>query len=307
MAKRIVKFSVKELRQVCLNRQVNKYDGILAITGERGSGKSTIAYHIAKKIKGFRPKFDLIYDLDTLKKRLEKWDKIVIVDEAIYTAYKREWQKKGQIELIKQLNAYRDHRNIVILCIPTFWDLDKPLRQMCFMRVDVIKRGTGVVHKPLKSNYTQDNWDSYNNEKVERVSILGRKRPRFQKLSTFKGYIKFRPLSEKEEDKYQKIKNEQRNNLYEKEKEPEIQDDKFQRLIKGIKNGLVDKKFLDNYANMQGIQYNGLAQSINRRLKLAQDGETLKGLLDNTNQMQIQTIQKITPKISKSTWQRAGR
>ena len=104
-----------------------------------------------------------------------------MVDEAIYTAYKRDFQKGGQKELIKQLNAYRDHRNIVLLCIPNFWDLDKPLRDMCFLRIDIVGRGKGVLHKPLKSHYSQDNWDIYNNTKIERERVL--KKPKTARLA----------------------------------------------------------------------------------------------------------------------------
>lgn len=255
---RYYNFSIKDIAWVCKARQKEKRDAIIAIAGARGNGKSTLAFKIMKQL-GFKPNKDIIYDLDSLRKSLNEWDKAIMVDEAIYVSYKRDWQGKGQKELIKQFNAYRDHRNIVILCIPNFWDLDKALREFVFMRIDVLNRGKAAVHLPIEASYTNDSWDLSNNEKTERRQLARNRTKKHYKFSTFNGYVKFKALSEKDEERYQKIKNKKRNELYEgddpKESKKKNEPDHYQILYDMKKEyGKITPEAIQVVARLRGVK-----------------------------------------------------
>jgi hypothetical protein len=306
--KRSIAFGVDNIIDIVVRRKVRrKAYTLIAIAGRTGMGKSTLAFKIAKKHGRFRPKRDLIYDLDSFRRAMCDYDRTIVVDEAIYTTYKREWQKQGQIELIKQMNAYRDHKNLVILCIPNFWDLDKPLRELCHLRIDIIIQkeswAKGIVHLPQNSIYSQDHWDSYNNEKQERKFILGRSAPKFNKLSTYSGYIKFRPLSPTVELFYQKIKDEKRNIHYEKNMEtnPDKKKDLYLNAIQKAKEGLLDEKQLLGVLAINGIEYNTFKSGVRNRLKSMGETRTFGTIMKQGQLMFSQSQNLLTQNLSKNS------
>src|SRR4030042_2467296 len=89
------------------------------------------------------------------------WD-----DEAINSGYKRDFQNKGQKDLIKIITNYRDNHNIYASALPFFYSLDKDLRDLIFLHLHVIERGVAVLFLPLSDQiHTQDQWDTKNNIK----------------------------------------------------------------------------------------------------------------------------------------------
>lgn len=216
---KVSRIKVRELATWISDRQKNKYDCIVAICGERGVGKSTCAIRLARSARKlqhakFNIRNDIVYTREALMKSLEGYDGWIIADEMINAAFKRDFYATEQKDLIKMLNMYRDHRNILLMCIPNFWDLDKPLRDLVKIRIDVLRRGLGVLHFPVKSFYTNDQWDSKYNQKIEEGwSKSYTKKPKHHRLSTFKGFIRIKELFPKTEEMYQRIKNEKRNNI----------------------------------------------------------------------------------------------
>jgi hypothetical protein len=82
------------------------------------------------------------------------------------------------------------------------------------MRISVIRRGLAIVHTPVKSIYSKDIWDTAHNEKIEREWLKGNSsKPKYSRLTTFRGFLKFPDLTEKQRTLYEKLKFEKRNQL----------------------------------------------------------------------------------------------
>ncbi len=162
-------YSIKELVMILKERQKNKFDANFAVSGKRGLGKSTLIGKVYYRFPNFRPWKHQVYSRDDVLALLKSekygscWD-----DEAINSSYKREFQDKGQQELIKNLTAFRDNFNVFASAIPSFYSLDKDLRDLYFIHLHVVRRGVAVIHMPVPGRlYSQDIWDTKYNQKIE--------------------------------------------------------------------------------------------------------------------------------------------
>jgi len=94
------------------------------------------------------------------------------------------------------------------------------------MKITVLRRGVAIIHMPNQTVYSPDIWDERVNEKIEREWIKGGvSKPRYSRLTTFKGFIYFSKLTEKQENIYQQIKDDKRN-LIAKSKGIDSEEDK---------------------------------------------------------------------------------
>jgi hypothetical protein len=156
-----------------------------------------------------------------------RWRSIIFCDEAIAVSFNREFMSDHNKKLVKTLNQTRDHCNIIIFCIPSFSSLDTQMKGMIKMRIHTIRRGVGIVQTPMKTIYGRDGWDSQNNEKIEREwSERGNIKPRYNRLTTFRGVIKFRDLPPEHRALYESIKIEKRNKIILEEEEQETKREK---------------------------------------------------------------------------------
>lgn len=280
----ILMWSIKDVIDVVERRRNERKKGqtIIAICGRPGMGKSTLAWKLCKqdskrkteKIKRFKPRRDIIYDVDMLIKAVDDRERSIFVDEAIYVGFKRNWQNKRQIDLGQILNSHRDHRNLIILCIPSFWDLDRTLRKLCNMRIDIFIQkqnwAKAVIHIPNQSQYSEDNWDAYNNERLERRVILGRKNPKYHILSTYAGYLKYKPMIESEEKKYQEIKDSKRNQIWsakEKAEQGNHEPTPYENFLTQLKERKLTREDIMNTAPLLGLKYSALIGRLNKDLR----------------------------------------
>lgn len=262
MAKFLLKISRETLCKIIVLTLLNKFDFFLCIEGGTGTGKSTLAIHIARGVKAefkrlfsldpdtveyyyekviknqmigmeefclnllklkkekaydYNPCKDLIYDQKNMIRGLSSWHRIIIPDEMINITFNRDFQSEEQKKIVKLINMYRDHKNLIIASAPQFQNLDVQIKNLTKMRISIAKRGVGVIQTPNKVIYAKDKWDSANNEKIEREWLMHGGRPKYTKLTTARGLVHFPPLSHKLEEEYQKIKNEKRTNIVEKD------------------------------------------------------------------------------------------
>lgn len=216
-------WTIREITEILRQRQLNKFDVNMGVSGKRGNGKSTIIFKVFNSFKkqGFIERKHQVYaqkdviNLLAMQQFGYCWD-----DEAINSGYKRDFQNTGQKNLIKIITNYRDNHNIYASAIPFFYSLDKDLRDLIFLHLHVVERGVAVVFLPLADQiHTQDQWDTKNNIKIEEQENKRiQKNPslsfRYQRFSTFAGYIYFGPMSKKQEDNYKKIKKEKRSKSF---------------------------------------------------------------------------------------------
>jgi len=223
-----------------------------------------------EKAYNYNPYKDLVYDQKSMIRGLSSWQRIIIPDEMINITFNRDFQGEDQKNIIKLINMYRDHNNLIIASVPQFQNLDVQIKNLTKMRISIAKRGVGILQTPNKIIYGKDKWDSANNEKIEREWLLRGGRPKYTKLTTSRGLVHFPPLTKLVEAEYQDIKNKKRSNIVEKDmgivQEKEKQDPMdylYERLTTGkIKN--TDQ--LEGIAQGFGLDTESVRHRLRRRL-----------------------------------------
>jgi len=223
MGNPVIRWPVQKLVETIVAILENKFDCFIIIEGNRGLGKSTLAIHLARKVAKkfkiknskdykFHWKNSLIYTKKETKNFWHKWNSLGIADEMINVTFNRDFYNTEQKDIIKMINMNRDHCNLFIACVPQFQTLDSQIKNLCKIRITVVRRGLAIIQTPIQSIYIKDRWDQQSNEKMERTWIQrGSKHPQYSRLSTFKGFLKFPALREKSEKQYQKVKDDKRN------------------------------------------------------------------------------------------------
>jgi hypothetical protein len=221
----------------------------------------------------FKPQTSLIYTQDELQNFLAGWQGISIPDEMINITFNRDFYSEKQKDIIKMLNMFRDHENLTIACVPQFQNLDNQIKNLTKMKLTVKRRGLAIIHTPNPVIYCKDKWDQATNEKIEREWIMKKiTYPNYSKLTTFRGLVRFQPLTKKQEAMYQEIKNMKRNVVLKDEmginqQESEAKDpfNIFMKLLTndGIRNGME----MEGYAKGMGITADQLRSKASKQLR----------------------------------------
>ena len=274
-------WSLQRLMMAICDRLQNQFDVFMVIEGKRGLGKSTLGYKVMMLVKRemkrrgvngykFIPRRDLLYERQDVLKFFHKWQHSGLADEMINVTFNRDFYNPDQKDLVKMINMNRDHNNLFIACVPQFKVLDSQIKNLCAMKITVVRRGISIIHTPNKTVYARDIWDEQVNEKIEREWLKGGIRlPRYSKLTTFRGFLRFPKLTEKQEEIYQKIKDEKRNIIaqgkgLEEEKEIKPFDFIYNALInKQIKN----TEMLDGMIFAHGFKIDSVKAKIRNKLK----------------------------------------
>lgn len=293
----IWKWALNDFCLMILEMFIDKFDCFIVIEGNRSLGKSTLAWEICRKVNHyarilardfpewskyykFKPQLQaknpkkykyLLYKRDDVINFFNKWNVIGIGDEAVNVAFNREFYSDDQKNLIKLINMNRDHRNLFIMCVPQFNVLDNQIKNLCKIRISIVRRGLAIIQTPNPLMYGRDKWDTANNEKIEREWLMTQsKRPKYTKLTTFRGIMHFPKLSDAEEKIYQQIKNAERNVIRKDlgindvvEKEPV--DIITERLMNG---GIKNMQFIEGFAISNGLTSQQLQGRIKRKLSI---------------------------------------
>lgn len=316
--RRLTRWSLMDIARMIVSTLLSKYDFFIVIEGGTGIGKSTLAYHIAKRVAlefwrmfhlhedtiafyyervgkkmnmteeeflqkilllkqnkeyKFSPKKCLIYTQDDLQKHLASWHNIAIPDEMINITFNRDFYSEKQKDIIKMINMFRDHENLTIACVPIFATLDTQIKNLCKMKITVKKRGKAIIHTPNKVIYSKDKWDQATNEKIEKDWIIKKKKyPPYSKLTTFRGIVRFPPLTKKEEAIYQEVKNQKRNVVLKDEMHIDMketkEDDPFQKVYQRlIGGGVKNFQILEGMALGMGVTVDQLKNKLIRELR----------------------------------------
>jgi len=300
-------YQVNDIYEMAKERINRKFDFNIAVSGPRGNGKSTFLFKLFSKFKQFRPRNNLVYKRKDVMKLLEQQKYGVIMDdEAIRTGYKRNFFETDQKLLVQMLNMYRDNFNVYGMAIPNFYSLDKGLRDLIKMHIQIVERGVGVIHIAQSSLYSDDAWDVNYNKKIEEKWAKTKKanpnfKPPYQKLSTFYGYVKFRDLTKAQRRTYENLKYKKRKEMYDEEIQTEVQKEAsaYERMLDVILKGGVTKSMLIKLCVMNGLKYNIVVNRLNMMLKDRGIEETLSKFIINENVNNIHSSLN-SPKISQN-------
>ena len=284
MAQRIIRWTVTKMVEMIVKILQNKFDCFIVIEGNRGLGKSTLAIHLQRKVAtAFKNigsedyKFywskSLIYTKKETKEYWHKWKSSGIADEMINVTFNRDFYNTEQKDIIKMINMNRDHCNFFIACVPQFQSLDNQIKNLCKIRITVVRRGLAVIQTPNRTIYVKDVWDSATNEKIERQWLQkGIKNPRYARLTTFRGLMKFYKLHPTAEGKYQKVKDKKRNLVAQEDMGIDSEEakakDPVQITLQMLRDGKVKNgTFIDGIAHVNGMKPQTLKDKLKRLLQ----------------------------------------
>jgi len=285
---RLLIWSLKDIKEVIEKCIQNKFDFIMFIEGNRGLGKSTLAYKLLCSLKvpfPFRPQRDLVYTREeTLKHLATKKGGIIFSDEMINVAYNRDFWQEEQKTLLKALNMYRDSCNVFVGCIPKFVELDKQIQRLCKMRITVVRRGIALIQTQMPSIYSQDNWDIKNNQKIEaKWTARGGRNPQYGKLTTIRGIVNFSDLSHHQREEYEKIKEEKRGRVFGEYQDVTLLGNPekifYLNLLNQVVAGKLNSELLDTIATINGRDKEVIKRKLNIMLKEKGDKYRLRDYL----------------------------
>ena len=194
------------------------------------------------------------------------WD-----DEAINSGYKRDFQAKGQKNMIKIITNYRDNFNVVGSAIPFFYSLDRDLRELIYLHIHIIERGVAVLLMPMGTSiHSTDPWDTIINTKIEQQENQRLKRNpnakfRYHRFTTFAGYLYFGPMTSKQEKKYVEIKKRKRASALNIDG-AEVVLDFNQKVYNRLIEGKLTKEGLQQMCLIEGKKYSSITSIINNML-----------------------------------------
>ena len=168
---------IEIIGKMAVKRARKNKDIVIAISGDEGEGKSTLAIEIGMAVSlaadlEFRLDKNMIYTNETmeLREKLVKLPKCspIIPDEAIKFLYKLNWASAGQKYINTLYSLARKENKITILPIPRFTDINEYFRNhRVKIWIHIIKEGSAVIFAKNKSAFNyRDSWNIQDNEKI---------------------------------------------------------------------------------------------------------------------------------------------
>lgn len=212
--------TIQELSRIIKARLNIEHDLVIAMTGDEGYGKSSLAIQLSKE---FDPNFNLLRNVSYLPTKDEMADKFnnlqtkqaFIVDEAIKVLYKLKWQDRLQ-QLINEMYATeRWQSKLTILCIPRYRDLNEQFRHHRVMVwIHVIDRGIAFIFVKDRMNFVAE--DPWYLSEIEKAIKEKRKYSKhmdadvlaglLRRFDNYNGFILFEQLDIETENQYKAYK-----------------------------------------------------------------------------------------------------
>ena len=150
-------------------------DFLLAISGAKGTGKSTLGLQIIraylKRFWRYEGNFDtwfkrnlhrfVAYETADVLQKIETAEdsQPILCDEAVRFAMAEDWMKAESKYLKKIFTQIRTKHLFFIFCIPEFYWIDRKYREdMVNVWIHILKRGLGLAFLPDQKIGVKDKW-----------------------------------------------------------------------------------------------------------------------------------------------------
>ncbi len=315
-------FTQQFFRFLLIDRIMIKKDNLVLITGKRGDGKTTMALKIIlglsniekleeyynlevnkelEKKKEFKlthlQAFDLEHDMAFTRKDLQDLCKenrngFILADEAIVNAARRNSMTKANKILHEVLTINRKNANTIFFCLPSIEDFDISILQYVTHWIHIDDRGLGCIMLPeAKSIFGKKTWDIDRMKKIYDKFLEdnpGLQSVPYWLFDNFRGYIRFRELTKKVEEKYLQIAHDKKNADTDAEeptkvKKPRIDEEKM-TILQNIADRLISGEITDNaeyYAYCAETDFNKpkLNKEVNEILAKKGDGRAVNRVI----------------------------
>jgi len=190
----------------------SEYDYLFVISGITGKGKSTLGIKIGQEFDpNFSYEHNMFYSQTKFKKAIREYPMLSFlqVDEAINMLYRREFYRKSQVDLLKDLDTMRNKFHCYCITLPNFWDLDSKLLNSSKIKswIYVDQRGRGYIFRPDEHPYQDDPWNRKRNKKLFR-NWRHKIHPKIS--PNYVDEIEWAPLDKQEFAKYEFVKDRKR-------------------------------------------------------------------------------------------------
>lgn len=182
-------------------------DTVIILTGNPGVRKSQLACILAKQHDpNFTYDRNLFYSRTKFVQAIDEFPdgSALIADEAINMLFKREWNKKDQMNITKLFDRCRYKKHLLILCIPNMFGLDRHIR-------DTRTTLWINIYRKDKTRSFARIWIRENNEALEdpwnrpwMITCI-RKNQVFRSVN-YAGHLHFNQMKQEEYNAYYKVK-----------------------------------------------------------------------------------------------------
>lgn len=142
-------------------------DSILVVCGVERVGKSSLALQMAQYIDPLFTVDQVVFDVENMYKQVYslKPGQVLILDEAANAFFSRTSMSKDQVEGVKLLTVMGERNLCVIMCIPSFFILDRYIREHRISSlIKVVARGKMKFYsrKRIKQSFYNPKANAFN-------------------------------------------------------------------------------------------------------------------------------------------------
>ncbi len=291
--------SLKRFGEYIAERLRKDWDVVIAITGEEGSGKSSLMIQLGKLIDkkfNLRRNVSFIPRANELAKQFNDIPEYSFlgVDEAVRALHKFDWMTNVQQTLLKLYATERYQHKSTCVVLPRFRDLTENFRNhRVKIRIFIIKRGLAVVHLINPNEYVKDPWHMDENLQTTERTLQRKKTIGIspedllraeRKTKTYWFDFEFPDLDPKVKEEYQALRKESRDKIdYEDQFRHDKRLDKYKESNRKWKmttyNLLREKGVIKNMEDMRKL-YHETGDNIWLQAKQYREKKGLPALAD---------------------------
>lgn len=241
---------LEKLAHVVSKLQDSDKDVWILVTGDLGDGKSTLSMQLMRLISKYNQmKWSLRGNVLFNPDFKEINNKIYTVphkttlqlDEAANLLHARNWNSTDQINFTITSDRIRYRKLCMIANIRMMKEVDILFRNgRFFYWIDILKKGIAGIFARDASYSLRSKGDAFNSDilldKIQDLPIndIASRMDAYESMSNFRGFLYFKPLGEKLQNAYNKLKEGSDIQQYQKSKDKDIPKEERERMMNNL-------------------------------------------------------------------------